>query len=68
MTAWPFRLSVTELGAALALGATLLVLIWAAVERGHAHRWWRRHQHEPSARDLRLPHWCAAVGTFAGCV
>ena len=67
MTAWSFRLFATELGAAIALFAALLVLSWAAVERGRAHRWWRRLQQELTEQDLRLPHWCAAVGTVAGC-
>lgn len=64
MTAWPFQLSATELGAAIVL---LAALTWAAIERGRAHRWWRSIRHELGERDLRLPHWCAAVGTVAGC-
>lgn len=64
MTTWPFQPSATELGAAIAL---LTLLTWAAIERGKAHRWLRQLQHDLGERDLRLPHWCAAVGTVAGC-
>jgi hypothetical protein len=64
MTAWPFLLSATELAAAIAL---LAALTWAAIVRGQAHRWWRSLQHELGERNPHLPHWCAAVGTVAGC-
>jgi hypothetical protein len=64
MSAWQLVVSAAELGAAAAILGTLA---WAAIERGRAHRQWldlRRRFAEP---DHRLPHWCMAVGTVAGC-
>ena len=66
MTAWPFRSSAIEVAETIALLVLLLALLWAAIERGRVHRWCRR-LHEFAERDLRLPQWCAAVGTVAGC-
>ncbi|HET9370412.1 MAG TPA: hypothetical protein VFO19_09195 [Vicinamibacterales bacterium] len=66
MTAWPFRSSAIDVVTAIAFLALVLALLWAAIERGRAHRWCRR-LYEFTERDLRLPKWCAAVGTVAGC-
>jgi len=54
---------------AVAIGAAVvfLILIWAAHERGKVHRRWRKLRRHVNERDPRLPQWCIAVGTVAGC-
>jgi hypothetical protein len=44
-----------------------VTLLWAAHERARVHRLWRTLRREIGARDPRLPQWCVAVGTAAGC-
>jgi hypothetical protein len=65
MTPWQqFLTSAAELAGLIVCVAALA---WAAIARGRAHHWWRRLQHELGDPDRHLPHWCAAVGTVAGC-
>jgi hypothetical protein len=47
--------------------AVVLVLAWAAHQRGQAHDWWRGLRRDARAREDRLAQWCMAVGTVAGC-
>lgn len=64
MTLGQFLLYATELGAAAAL---LAMLAWVAVARGRAHRASERLRQEGGDGPSRLPHWCVALGTAAGC-
>ena len=47
-----------------AAGIVMLVLGWAAIERGAAHRLWA----ELSERRDASFHWCAAMGAAGGCL
>jgi hypothetical protein len=59
MSAWQLFIDLSQLGL---VAAILAVLDWAGSERARIHAYLR-----DLAEESRLRHWCAAMGTFAGC-
>lgn len=62
--AWQAFVDAADPAAAVVL---FVALVWAAGERGRAHREWQRWRRAASQHDPRLSQWCVAVSTVAGC-
>jgi hypothetical protein len=59
MSLWQLFVDLLQLSLAAAI---LAVLHWAGSQRARIHGYLRG-----LAEEARLRHWCAAMGTFAGC-
>ena len=64
MSAWPFFVDVIEVTVAILL---MLLLGWAAIERGRIHREWVRLQRDLRGKVAQSIDWCMAMAAAAGC-
>ena len=64
MSAWPVFVDVVGMAVTILL---MLVLGWAAIERGRIHREWVRLQRDPAWKFPRSIDWCMAMAAATAC-
>ena len=64
MSAWPFFVDVIGIAVTILL---MLLLGWAAIERGRIHREWVRLQRDLRGKVAQSVDWCMAMAAAAGC-
>jgi hypothetical protein len=64
MSAWALFVDVVGL---VFTGLLMLVLGWAAIERGRIHREWARLRRESGQNVVQSVDWCMAMAAAAGC-